>query len=122
MLPYKFGYLVVTQVFMARPAIPPSRHRKPRTTLAPFPVPLHPELARKLSKLYEPKTTVGDVFKGYDITFATNEHGEPVLLFFGKRRPDGLIVSERYTRPIKREPGSLAVKSSHWDNQGKIRA
>ena len=83
-------------------------------------MPLHPELDKKLNKIYEPKTTIDDVFKGYDITFTTNEHGEPVLLFFGKRRPDGLIAGERYTRTIKRHPGSLEVKSSHWDNQGKI--
>ena len=83
-------------------------------------MPLHRELDKKLSKLYEPSTSLDDVFKGYDITFITNEHGEPVLLFFGKRRPDGLIASERYTRTIKRQPGSLEVKSSHWDNQGKI--
>ena len=83
-------------------------------------MPLHPELDKKLSKLYEPSTTIDDVFKGYDITFRTNEHGEPVLLFFGKRRPDGLIVGERFTRTIKRQPDSQEVKSSHWDNQGKI--
>jgi len=83
-------------------------------------MPLHPELEKKLSKLFEPKTTINDVFKGYDITFVTNEHGEPVLLFFGQRRPDGLIAGERYTRTIKRQPDDLAVKSSHWDNQGKI--
>jgi hypothetical protein len=84
-------------------------------------MPLHPELDKKLSKLYEPKTTIDEVFKGYDITFVTNEHGEPVLLFFGKRRPDGLIAGERYTRTIKRQPGSLEIKASHWDNQGLIR-
>ena len=83
-------------------------------------MPLHRELDKKLSKLYAPSTSIDDVFKGYDITFVTNEHGEPVLLFFGKRRPDGLIVGECYTRTIKRQPGSLDVKSSHWDNQGKI--
>ena len=83
-------------------------------------MPLHPELDKKLSKTFEPKTSADDVFKGYDITFMTNEHGEPVTFFFGKRRPDGLIVGERFTRTIKRQPGTLAVKSSHWDNQGKI--
>lgn len=83
-------------------------------------MPLHPELDKKLSNIFEPKTTINDVFKGYDITFVTNEHGEPVLLFFGKRRPDGLIGGERFTRTIKRQPGRQAVKSSHWDNQGKI--
>ena len=83
-------------------------------------MPLHPELDKKLSKTFEPKTNVDDVFKGYDITFVTNQHCEPVTLFFGKRRPDGLIVGERFTRTIKRQPDTLAVKSSHWDNQGKI--
>ncbi|UYZ61399.1 hypothetical protein [Hymenobacter weizhouensis] len=84
-------------------------------------MPLHSELEKKLSKIYEPKSSINDVFKGYDITFLTNEHGEPVTLFFGKRRPDGKIVGERYTRTIKREPGTLHVKHSHWDNQGKIK-
>ncbi|WP_201982007.1 hypothetical protein [Hymenobacter rubidus] len=83
-------------------------------------MPLHPELHKKLSKTFEPKTSFDDVFKGYDITFVTNEHGEPVTLYFGKRRPDGRIVGERFTRTIKRVPGSMEVKSSHWDNQGKI--
>ncbi|QIX61598.1 hypothetical protein FY528_06745 [Hymenobacter lutimineralis] len=83
-------------------------------------MPLHRLLDQKLSKLYEPSSRIDDVFKGYDITFITNEHGEPVTLFFGKRRPDGAIAGERYTRTIKREPGSLVVKSSHWDLRGKI--
>jgi hypothetical protein len=83
-------------------------------------MPLHRELDKKLSKIYEPSTHIDDMFKGYDITFVTNEHGEPMTLFFGKRRPDGLIAGERYTRTIKRKPGSLEVQSSHWDLRGKI--
>ncbi|SNR69423.1 hypothetical protein [Hymenobacter mucosus] len=83
-------------------------------------MPLHQELDKKLSKIYEPSTRVDDVFKGYDITFLTNKEGEPVTLFFGKRRPDGTISGERYTRVIKRKPNSMEVLSSHWDNQGKI--
>jgi hypothetical protein len=83
-------------------------------------MPLHRLLDQKLSKIYEPSARIDDVFKGYDITFLTNEHGEPVTLFFGKRRPDGQIAGERYTRTIKRQPGSLQVASSHWDLRGKI--
>jgi len=83
-------------------------------------MPLHAELDKKLRRIYEPSTSIDDVFKGYDITFVTNENGEPVTLFFGKRRPDGRIVGERFTRTIKRQPGSQEVKSSHWDNHGKI--
>jgi hypothetical protein len=84
-------------------------------------MPLHHELDKKLRKTFEPSSRIDDVFKGYDITFLTNENGEPMTLFFGKRRPDGVIVGERFTRTIKRQPDGLAVKSSHWDNQGKIR-
>ncbi|WP_426492750.1 hypothetical protein [Hymenobacter sp. 102] len=83
-------------------------------------MPLHPELEKKLSNTYEPNATLHDVFKGYNITFVTNEHGEPVLLFFGRQQPNGLIAGERFTRTIKRVPGSLGIQSSHWDNQGKI--
>ena len=46
--------------------------------------------------------------------------GELMTLFFGKHRPDGLIAGERYTRIIKRQPGSPEIKSSHRDNHGKI--
>jgi hypothetical protein len=83
-------------------------------------MPLHPKLAEKLSKVYEPSATLDDVFKGLDLTFITNELGEPVTLFLGKRRPDGAITGERYVRTIKREPGSSRVLSSHWDLKGKV--
>jgi hypothetical protein len=83
-------------------------------------MPLHRLLDQKLSKIYEPSSRIDDVFKGYDITFITNDLGEPVTLFFGKRRPDGAIAGERYTRTIKRQPGTTQVLSSHWDLRGKI--
>jgi hypothetical protein len=82
-------------------------------------MPLHRLLADKLSKLYEPSITINDVFKGHDITFITNENGEPITLFIGKRRPDGVIIGERYKRTIKRAAGSTQVASSHWDLKGK---
>ena len=31
------------------------------------------------------------MYEGYAITFLTNEHGEPVTLFFDKRRLDELV-------------------------------
>jgi hypothetical protein len=82
-------------------------------------MPLHCQLTDKLSKIFEPSTTINDVFKGHDITFVTNENGEPVTLFIGKRRPDGVIIGERYKRTIKRAPGSTQVTGSHWDLKGK---
>jgi hypothetical protein len=83
-------------------------------------MPLHQLLAEKLSKIYEPSATINDVFKGLDLTFITNEQGEPITLFLGRRRPDGAISGERYVRTIKREPGSSRVLSSHWDLKGKV--
>lgn len=78
------------------------------------------KLEEKLSKIYPTKTRIDDTFKGNDITFITNELGEPVTLFIGKRREDGAIKGERYVRKIIRsEDGSKIVKS-HWDNKGKI--
>ena len=32
------------------------------------------------------------MYEGDDVTFLTNEHGEPVTLFFGKRWPDELVA------------------------------
>ncbi|PJJ52768.1 hypothetical protein [Hymenobacter chitinivorans] len=82
-------------------------------------MPLHPQLDQKLSKLYEPSTRIDDVFKGHDITFVTNDQGEPVMLFIGRRKPNGAIAGERYVRTIKRQPGTQQVLSSHWDLKGK---
>jgi hypothetical protein len=84
-----------------------------------FTMPLHPQLDQKLSKLYAPSTRIDDVFKGHDITFVTNDHGEPMMLFIGKRKANGAIAGERYVRTIKRQPGSQQVASSHWDLKGK---
>ncbi|MCB2378633.1 hypothetical protein LGH70_13615 [Hymenobacter sp. BT635] len=82
-------------------------------------MPLHHQLDQKLSKMYEPSSTIDDVFKGHDITFVTNDQGEPVMLFIGRRKPNGAIAGERYVRTIKREPDGTTVKSSHWDLKGK---
>jgi hypothetical protein len=98
------------------------RRSRKRPAHQPAPaMPLHAQLDTRLSKIYEPSTTINEVFKGHDITFVTNAGGEPVTLFIGKRRPDGIIVGERYVRTIKRVPGSQQVASSHWDLKGKTK-
>lgn len=83
-------------------------------------MPLSPNLEKMLNKIYPPQSTIDNVYNGKDITFKTNEHGEPVTLFIGQRRPDGAITGERYVRTIKREPNSNQIKSSHWDLKGKV--
>lgn len=85
-------------------------------------MPLHPLLAEKLGKLYEPSATINDRFKGHDLTFATNAAGEPVTLFIGRRQPNGHIAGQRYVRTIKRGPDGQQVAHSHWDLKGTSRA
>lgn len=83
-------------------------------------MPLSPNLEKLLSKIYPPQSTIDDVYHGRDLTFKTNEKGEPVTLFIGQRRPDGAIAGERYVRTIKRDPHTDQIKASHWDLKGKV--
>ncbi|QCR21893.1 hypothetical protein [Pontibacter sp. SGAir0037] len=81
---------------------------------------LNPKLENKLSKIYAPSSRLDDNYNGKDITFVTNEFGEPVTLFIGTRRDDGAIAGERYARKIVRKPNSQEILKSHWDLKGKI--
>ena len=83
-------------------------------------MPLGPKLEKLLSKVYAPQDRTDTKFMGKDITFVTNEHGEPVTLFFGKRRDDGSIAGDRYVRRIVRKPGTDEILKSHWELKGKV--
>ena len=77
------------------------------------------ELEKKLSKIYEPSTTLELTFKGNDLTIVTNKEGEAVTLFIGKRKENNAIAGERYSRRIVKDKDGKIIKS-HWDNQGRI--
>lgn len=77
------------------------------------------ELEKKLSKLYEPSSTLDLKFKGNDITIVTNKEGEAVTLFIGKRKDNNIITGERYSRRIIKDKEGKIIKS-HWDNQGRV--
>lgn len=83
-------------------------------------MPINSKLEHKLGKIYKPETRIDDTYHGKDITFITNELGEPVTLFIGKRREDGAISGERYVRKIVRKPNSNEILKSHWDLKGKV--
>lgn len=83
-------------------------------------MPLNPKLEHKLEKIHKPDSRIDDKYHGKDITFMTNEFGEAVTLFIGKRREDGAIAGERYVRKIVRKPGSNEIQKSHWDLKGKV--
>ena len=83
-------------------------------------MPLSPKLEKILNKTYAPQERYDDKFMGNDISYITNELGEPITLFIGKRREDGNIAGERYVRKIVRKPGSDEIQKSHWDLKGKV--
>ena len=77
-------------------------------------------LLAKLNKIYKPDSAIDMRFRGNDMTFLTNEFGEPITLFIGKRTEDGSISGERYSRRIKQRVDGK-ITESHWDNKGKIK-
>lgn len=83
-------------------------------------MPLNPKLQHLLEKLHEPEQRYDKQYSGKDITYFTNEYGEPVTLFIGKRRDDGSIRGERYVCRIVRKPGSNEIQKSHWENKGSV--
>ncbi|WP_242918849.1 hypothetical protein [Pontibacter liquoris] len=83
-------------------------------------MPLNPKLEKILNKRYAPQERIDSKFAGVDMTYVTNELGEPVTLFIGKRRDDGSIAGERYVRRIVRETGSEEIVKSHWELKGKV--
>lgn len=83
-------------------------------------MPLSPKLEAKLSKKYEPDARLNDSFAGKDLTIITDQHGNAITLFLGKRRPDGAITGERFVRRIQFEADGQTIKASHWEAKGKV--
>ncbi|WP_276495826.1 hypothetical protein [Pontibacter litorisediminis] len=83
-------------------------------------MPLQPNLEKLLAKVYEPKQRYDQKYTGKDITFITNELGEPVTLFIGRRNEDGSIAGERYVRKIVRQPQGNIILKSHWEKKGSV--
>ena len=81
---------------------------------------LNKKITYFLEKIFAPDARIDDRMLGKDLTFVTNERGEPVTLFIGTRRPDGAITGERYVRTIVRKPNSTDILKSHWDLKGKV--
>jgi len=76
-------------------------------------------LIRKLEKKFPAKSNIEGSFRGNDLTIITNELGEAVTLFVGKRKENGDIKGEHYVRRINKGKAGETIKS-HWDNKGKV--
>lgn len=83
-------------------------------------MPINAKLQKILEKFYEPDKRYDQKFSKLAISFITNEYGEPVTLFIGKRNEDGSIKGERYVRKIVRKPNSQEIQKSHWDLKGSV--
>lgn len=79
---------------------------------------LSEHLEAKLKKRYEPFAMVSMKYKGNDLAFKTDEEGNAVLLFIGKKNDQGQIKGERYARRLKKDDEGRVIKD-HWELKGK---
>ncbi len=79
---------------------------------------LSPALLKKLAQRYTPGALLDLQWRGQDLTIKTDEAGNAILLFIGKRLEDGKIRGERYARRLLRDADGAVVKD-HWDAKGK---
>lgn len=79
---------------------------------------LSEDLQKKLGRKYEPSTMVEMKYKGYDLSFKTDDEGYAVLLFMGKKTEEGTIKGNRYARTLKKDREGKIFKD-HWELKGK---
>lgn len=79
---------------------------------------LNEDLQKKLSKKFEPGTSVEMTFRGNDLSFKTDDEGNAILLFIGKKTEQGTIKGERYARTLKKDREGKILKD-HWELKGK---
>ncbi|SFM66260.1 hypothetical protein SAMN05428949_0352 [Chitinophaga sp. YR627] len=79
---------------------------------------LNDDLIKKLAKQYAPSTMLDMEYKGNDLSFKTDEEGNPILLFIGKRTADGNVRGERYARTLKYDREGNRIKD-HWELKGQ---
>jgi hypothetical protein len=74
-------------------------------------------LLKILGKHFEPSSMVESRFKGYDIAIKTDEEGNAILLFIGKKDESGRIRGQRYARRLLKDKQGKVMKD-HWDDKG----
>lgn len=75
-------------------------------------------LIKKLNQKQLPCTMIEMVYKGNDLSVKTDENGNAILLFIGKRNADGNIKGERYARTLKYDRNGQLIKD-HWELKGR---
>lgn len=77
------------------------------------------KLLKRLNKKYAAGQMIEQEFERYDISFKTDDEGNPVILFIGTRMPDGQIRGERFVRVLIKDTAGKLLKD-HWDCKGKV--
>ena len=70
-----------------------------------------------VSKKYPPSSFIERRFQRYDLGFKTDEDGNAIVLFMGKKDERGNIRGTRYARRLVRDASGNIVKD-HWDDKG----
>jgi hypothetical protein len=76
-------------------------------------------LLKVLRKTYAQSTVIETKFGKHDITFKTNDVGQPILLFLGKKSSNGLIRGERYIRKFKTDEKTGVIIKDYWEHKGR---
>jgi hypothetical protein len=76
------------------------------------------KLLKVLGKIYPAGQMINQKFERYDVSFKTDQEGNPVLLFIGKADANGRINGERFTRVLIKDKSGQIIKD-HWDAKGK---
>ncbi len=77
------------------------------------------DILLRLTRRYEPNTTVDFTFRGRDVTVKTDAYGNPITAFIGKRGTDGKVKGQRYARTLKADAAGRIIKD-HWDLKGSV--
>ena len=75
-------------------------------------------LLKILNKTYTPDALVDMKYKGLDVTLKTDKDGNPILMFIGERKANGLISGSRFSRTLIKDKQGTVLKD-HWDHKGK---
>lgn len=80
-------------------------------------MPLGAPILKIVNKVYEPSAFIEKRFQGYDLGFKTDEQGNPILLFIGKKDASGNIRGQRFARRLAKDKNGNIIKD-HWDDKG----
>lgn len=76
------------------------------------------DLQKRLRAKFEPGTMIESTYKGKDMAFKTDNEGNAVFLFIGKKNERGFVIGERFQRVLIKDKEGKIIKD-HWDNKGK---